>query len=95
MARLYATDPKLKYKGGESSASQFHLKALELPVKANLAPFEAWPHWGKPLSAQQERLPDLYPRFSDFIALEHQCDPEGKFRSAYLERYLLGTAGSA
>ncbi len=59
-------------------------------IEASLAPFKARPHWGKLFSMPRERLQELYPRFHDFVALAKHCDPEGKFRNAYLDRYLLG-----
>ncbi len=59
-------------------------------IEASLAPFRARPHWGKLFRMPRKRLQEIYPRFHDFVALAKHCDPEGKFRNAYLDRYLLG-----
>jgi len=64
-------------------------------IEASLAPLGARPHWGKLFSAPRNSLTELYPRFKDFLALVRECDPEGKFRNAYIERYLLGEDGSS
>ena len=58
-------------------------------IEESLAPFGARPHWGKLFSMPRTRVGEIYPRFNDFVALVKHCDPEGKFRNAYLDRYLL------
>jgi xylitol oxidase len=58
-------------------------------IEESLAPFGARPHWGKLFSMPRTRLREIYPRFNDFVALVKHCDPERKFRNAFLDRYLL------
>ena len=61
-----------------------------LPViEGALAPFEARPHWGKLFTMAPERLRALYPRLEDFKALLGRYDPQGKFRNAFLDRYIF------
>ena len=57
-------------------------------IEAQLAPFEARPHWGKLFTMAPSRLQSLYPRLSDFRQLLRQYDPKGKFRNAFLEEKL-------
>jgi len=65
--------------------------AAVLPlIEAQLDPFDARPHWGKLFAATPERLRELYPRLPDFGALQRRLDPAGKFRNAFLDRYILG-----
>jgi xylitol oxidase len=58
-------------------------------IEAQLAPFEARPHWGKLFTMSRERLQSLYERLADFRSLLQQYDPEGKFRNSFLERYIF------
>jgi xylitol oxidase len=67
--------------------------AALLPLlEAELAPFDARPHWGKLFATTPDRLGDLYPRLPDFRALLRDHDPAGKFRNAFLDRHLFGAA---
>lgn len=60
-----------------------------LPViEAQLAPFDARPHWGKLFTIGPARLRSLYPRHADFLALRARLDPAGKFRNAFLDACL-------
>ena len=60
-----------------------------LPVlEAQLAPFDARPHWGKLFTTPPETVAGLYPRFADALAAIGRFDPSGKFRNALLDRYL-------
>jgi alditol oxidase len=61
-------------------------------MEAELAPFEARPHWGKLFTLPPEELRSLYPRLPDFQALLEAYDPQAKFRNAYLDRYVFGDA---
>jgi alditol oxidase len=61
-----------------------------LPViEEQLAPFEARPHWGKLFQIQPARLQPLCPRLGDFRELLRTYDPGGKFRNAFLDRYIF------
>jgi FAD-linked oxidoreductase len=44
------------------------------------------PHWGKMHSLDSERLRVLYPRFTDFLRVRDETDPERRFANPYLER---------
>jgi L-gulono-1,4-lactone dehydrogenase len=48
----------------------------------------ARPHWGKRFDHRAPELAALYPRWEEFQALRRACDPEGVFRSPFLERVL-------
>ena len=53
-------------------------------IEAALEPFEARPHWGK-LFVQK---PKGYPMGEAFKKLAKRLDPGGRFRNAFLDRYL-------
>ncbi len=65
------------------------VKELLPIVEAQLAPFEARPHWGKLFTMEASRVQSLYPRLADFRALASEFDPEGKFRNRYLDTYIF------
>jgi xylitol oxidase len=58
-------------------------------IEERLAPFRARPHWGKLFAMPPERLQPLYEKLPDFRNLLERFDPEGKFRNAYLNRYIF------
>jgi xylitol oxidase len=60
-------------------------------IESQLAPFDARPHWGKLFAMQPARVQALYPKLEDFRQLLLEYDPEGKFRNAFLDTYILGT----
>lgn len=64
-------------------------KVLPL-IEEQLAPFDARPHWGKMFTMQPERVRSLYERLPDFQKLLQSYDPQGKFRNAFLDRYIFG-----
>jgi xylitol oxidase len=57
-------------------------------LEEQLAPFAARPHWGKLFVFSPAEIAPLYPRLADFRTLMHRYDPQGKFRNAYVERYV-------
>jgi len=59
-------------------------------VEAALAPFAARPHWGKVFSTEPASIADQYERLPDFRQLAGELDPDGKFRNAFVDRYILG-----
>ncbi|MBO7742748.1 FAD-binding protein [Paenibacillus sp. MWE-103] len=60
-----------------------------LPViEERLAPFGARPHWGKLFTMAPERLRPLYAQLPEFRRLAAACDPEGKFRNAFLQKFI-------
>ncbi|HEX8598864.1 MAG TPA: D-arabinono-1,4-lactone oxidase [Chloroflexia bacterium] len=62
-----------------------------LPViEEQLAPLEARPHWGKLFTMPPQRVRLLYPKLPDFQRLLRSYDPQGKFRNAFLDRYIFG-----
>ncbi|MBT5830960.1 MAG: FAD-binding protein, partial [Candidatus Latescibacteria bacterium] len=64
-----------------------------LPIlEAELSPFNPRPHWGKLFAINPEQIQAAYPRMADFQSLTREFDPNGKFRNAYVDRYILGTA---
>jgi xylitol oxidase len=59
-------------------------------IEEQLAPFDARPHWGKLFTMDAARVQALYPKLADFRALVQRYDPQGKFRNAFLDRYVFG-----
>jgi xylitol oxidase len=57
-----------------------------------LAPFQPRPHWGKLFNLTPAQVQARYPRLADFQALARDYDPQGKFRNAFVERYLFAGA---
>lgn len=47
------------------------------------------PHWGKMHTLNPQEVAAQYPRIGDFRGLCRRYDPDGKFRNAYLERYVF------
>ncbi|TYP79299.1 FAD-binding protein [Paenibacillus methanolicus] len=63
-------------------------EALPL-IERELAPFGARPHWAKLFTMEPERVQARYERLADFRQLLERYDPEGKFRNAYLDTYIV------
>jgi xylitol oxidase len=62
-------------------------------IEKQLAAFEARPHWGKLFAMTGADLARLYGRqLMRFRELIHDFDPLGKFRNAFLERCIFGSA---
>jgi alditol oxidase len=59
-------------------------------IEAQLAPFNARPHWGKLFTMPPARVQSLYPKLPDFQQLLRRYDPQGKFRNAFLDTYIFG-----
>jgi xylitol oxidase len=57
-------------------------------IEAQLAPFEARPHWGKLFRLDATTLRQRYPRMEEFQRLAHELDPTGKFRNRFLRSHL-------
>lgn len=65
--------------------------AAVLPeLESALEPFDVRPHWGKVFACGRERVDASYERIDDFRALVGSFDPDGKFRNAFLDRFVLG-----
>jgi xylitol oxidase len=58
-------------------------------IEKQLAPFHARPHWGKLFAMPPARLQTLYEKLPDFQQLLLHCDPQGKFRNAFLNKYIM------
>ena len=61
-------------------------------VEAALEPFDARPHWGKLFTMRPGRLQSLYPKLPGFRQLLDAHDPHGRFRNAFLDRFVFGAA---
>lgn len=59
-------------------------------LEAQLAPFDARPHWGKLFTLSAARLQALYTKLPDFQQLLQFYDPQGTFRNAFLDTYIFG-----
>jgi len=57
-------------------------------VDAALAPFAPRPHWAKISALDPATIVARYPRFGDFARLRATLDPEGTFRSPFVDRLL-------
>lgn len=65
--------------------------AALLPVlEGALLPYQPLPHWGKLHTMSPETIRAGYPRLSEFVDLAARLDPNGTFRNAFLDRYVLG-----
>ena len=65
-----------------------------LPViERELSPFNVRPHWGKLFTLDPATLRSRYERLPAFVELCHRFDPRGKFRNAFLEKYIFGGQG--
>jgi xylitol oxidase len=64
-------------------------------IEAILEPFGARPHWGKLFVGSPTLIERVYPKLPDFRRLAHELDEAGKFRNAFLDRYVLSREASA
>ena len=95
--RLVAADQLWLSTGYRQDSVAFHFTwiadtASVLPVVGQveqaLAPFAPRPHWGKIFTAVPADLRARYERVPGFLDLMRRFDPSGKFRNAYIDRYL-------
>lgn len=61
-------------------------------LEEKLAPFNARPHWGKLFTMPAPQVQALYEKLPDFQGLLNRCDPQGKFRNAFLDSYIYPPA---
>ena len=61
-------------------------------MEAALEPYAPRPHWGKLFTLAPAQVQARYPRLADFRALVRRHDPQGKFRNAFVDRYIFGAA---
>ena len=66
------------------------VKKIMPMIEDKLAPFNARPHWGKLFTMTPERIRPLYKKLPAFQELLQHYDPQGKFRNAYLDKYIFG-----
>jgi len=59
-------------------------------IERELAPFEVRPHWGKLFAIPSAQLQQRYEKCAEFKRFVAQCDPQGKFRNAFLNTTLFG-----
>lgn len=64
-------------------------------IEAQLAPFDATPHWGKLFTMPAEHVQARYPKLPAFRQLLRAYDPEGKFRNAFVDTYLFGAPSAS
>jgi alditol oxidase len=57
-------------------------------IEDQLAVFDARPHWAKLFTMPPARVQSLYEKLPDFQGLLQNYDPQGKFRNAFLEKYV-------
>ena len=61
-------------------------------VERELAPYNARPHWGKLFTMAPAELEKHYTKLADFRKVAQEYDPKGKFRNAFLDKNVFGTA---
>lgn len=61
-------------------------------IEEQLLPLQVRPHWGKVFTLSPEYVASCYEKLPDFQRLLRQFDPAGKFRNAYLDRYIFAGA---
>ena len=62
-----------------------------LPIlEDRLSIFNVRPHWAKLFMMSPARFEALYEKLPDFRQLVQQYDPQGKFRNAFLDKYIFG-----
>ena len=66
------------------------VRRLLYELEAQLAPLHPLPHWGKLFSLSPEKVRAGYARLADFRALATRYDPAGKFRNAFVDKYVFG-----
>lgn len=59
-------------------------------IERELAPFEVRPHWGKLFTIPSDQLQQRYEKCAEFKRFVARCDPQGKFRNAFLTANLYG-----
>ena len=59
-------------------------------IEDQLAVFDARPHWAKLFTVSPARIQSLYEKLPDFQGLLQSYDPQGKFRNAFLDKYIWG-----
>jgi len=64
------------------------VKRLLPVIEAQLVPLEAVPHWGKLFTLPAPQVQAAYTRLGEFQRLLQTYDPQGKFRNAFLDRYI-------
>jgi xylitol oxidase len=57
-------------------------------IESALSPLGARPHWGKMFTMAPSHLKSLYSKLPEFCRLASEFDPSGKFRNAFLDRYI-------
>jgi len=59
-------------------------------IEGALAPFGVRPHWGKLFASSPQELEAVYPKLPAFRQLLRRYDSSGKFRNAFISRYVFG-----
>ncbi|MFB9275179.1 FAD-binding protein [Cohnella cellulosilytica] len=58
-------------------------------IESRLEPFGARPHWAKLFTMEPSRVQSFYRKLPEFRELIGRYDPQGKFRNAFLNRYII------
>jgi alditol oxidase len=66
--------------------------AFLVDLEADLAPFDARPHWGKLFRARAGTMAARYERLPEFVRLVERLDPRRAFGNTWLETCVLGQA---
>jgi alditol oxidase len=66
-----------------------HVQQVLPLIEAQLEPFQAKPHWGKLFTTSPAKIQELYEKMPAFQQLLMKYDPNGKFRNAFLNKYIF------
>jgi xylitol oxidase len=69
--------------------NQPEVEKLLSKIEKRLQPFNARPHWGKLFGLPPATLQPLYEKMPEFQQLLRIYDPHGKFRNAFLNKYIF------
>ncbi len=64
-------------------------------IEDALAPFQPRPHWGKVFTMPPDAIRSSYEKLPQFAELLQRHDPGGKFRNAFLDRYIFAGGTSS
>ena len=65
------------------------VSALLPKIESALSSFSTRPHWGKLFTMNSAQIASLYPNLPKFRDLLIEFDPQGKFRNAFLDKYIF------
>lgn len=68
------------------------VKSILPMIEDQLAQLDARPHWAKLFTMSPARIQALYEKMPAYRQLLQHYDPQGKFRNAFLDKYIFGVS---